>query len=549
MKRDSSNLILNYVRMHAGTFITTCLVGFIASFFNVLLPLSVGKFFELLYQEQSTKGKLLEMLSLPINDMQSFFIFFFSLIALRGVFGFFQNYLTAYTGERFIADLRVELFKAQLTMNLRHFEKRHLSRHLQKYTGDMRFIQKWMTKGVIGGPIDFFFLLFAFFALYQINPAVTLGLILAMFTAGIIMLFVSKIIGKSTERRSIERAKLLEFVANRLQRILSVKFFNREYVEVDRFKKSNDDFVATGKKTFVRQALLESLLPVMFFLIIVVVMWLSVKYNGTNSPSNSLTFMLVLLYLQGAFRRILRIPAIWNQAKVSFVSLDRQLLKTRERRANKQALDDTYGLINFNNVSLESDNEVLVSNFSTLVHPNTLAFFEVQNSEVRNSFLKVFGGADKLIEGEIKIDRDSLAEFNPFQIRKNFAYVSQSLPLIGYTVFEAVSFYTSDEKRDKVNRVLSSLRFHEQYSGDRLAILLQGEPPKLNSSDLLKLSFARAILTSKKTIILDNPFDGMDESTIVCISEVLNKLKQKRTIILMAPSCPDVLHFDKKVIV
>jgi ABC-type multidrug transport system ATPase subunit len=112
-----------------------------------------------------------------------------------------------------------------------------------------------------------------------------------------------------------------------------------------------------------------------------------------------------------------------------------------------------------------------------------------------------------------------------------------------------VSFYTLDEKRDKVNKVLSSLRFQEQYSGDRLAILLQGESPKLNSGDLLKLSFARAILTSKKTIILDNPFEGMDGPAIVCISEVLNKLKQKRTIILMAPSCPEVLHFDKKVIV
>ena len=549
MKRDSSNLILNYVRMHAGTFITTCLVGFIASFFNVLLPLSVGKFFELLYQEQSTKGKLLEMLSLPINDMQSFFIFFFSLIALRGVFGFFQNYLTAYTGERFIADLRVELFKAQLTMNLRHFEKRHLSRHLQKYTGDMRFIQKWMTKGVIGGPIDIFFLLFAFVALYQINAEVTLGLIASMFSAGIIMMVISRIIGKSTERRNNERGRLLEFVAQRLQGILSVKFFNREIVEVDRFKKNNDDFVATGKKTFVRQAFLESMLPIMFFLIIVVVMWLSVKFNGSNSPSNSLTFMLVLLYLQGAFRRILRLPAIWSQAKVSFDSLDRQLLKSRERRANKEALNDTYGLIKFNGVTLESGNQILVSNFSTLVHPNTVVFFQIENPEVRNSLLRVLGGTEKPAEGEIKIDNDSLADFNPFQIRKSLAYVSESLPLIGSTVFEAVSFYTTDEKRDKANKILTSLRFQEHYSGDRLAILLEGDQPKLNAGDALKLSFARAILTSKKTIILDNPFDGIDEATIISICEVLNKLKQKRTIIMMAPSCPGVLHFDKKVVV
>ena len=549
MKRDSSKLILNYVRSHAGAFIITCLVGFIASFFNVLLPLSVGKFFELLYHEHSSKGRLLEMLALRIFDMQSFFIFFFSLIALRGIFGFLQNYLTAYTGERFVADLRVELFKAQLTMNLRHFEKRHLSRHLQKYSGDMRFIQKWMTKGVIGGPIDIFFLLFAFVALYQINAEVTLGLIASMFSAGIIMMVVSRIIGKSTERRNNERGRLLEFVAQRLQGILSVKFFNREIVEVDRFKKNNDDFVATGKKTFVRQAFLESMLPIMFFLIIVVVMWLSVKFNGSNSPSNSLTFMLVLLYLQGAFRRILRLPAIWSQAKVSFDSLDRQLLKTRERRANKQGLDDTYGLIKFNGVTLESGNQILVSNFSTLVHPNTVVFFQIENPEVRNSLLRVLGGTEKPAEGEIKIDSDSLADFNPFQIRKSLAYVSESLPLIGSTVFEAVSFYTTDEKRDKANKILTSLRFQEHYSGDRLAILLEGDQPKLNAGDALKLSFARAILTSKKTIILDNPFDGIDEATIISICEVLNKLKQKRTIIMMAPSCPGVLHFDKKVVV
>lgn len=549
MKRDSARLVLNFIRSNAGLFIATCFVGIISSFLNVLLPLSVGKFFEILYQEQSTKGKLIDMLALRIQNVQGFFIFFFSLVLLRGLFGFFQNYLTAFAGDRFIANIRMELFKAQLTMNLRHFEKRHISRHLQKYTGDMRFIQRWITKGIIGGPVDVFFLSFSFFALYQINKPVTVGLILAIIVAGLIMYFVSSLIGQSTVDRSNERGRLMEFIAERLQAIQSIKYFNREFVELDRFEVLNKNFVASGKNNYRRQAFLESLLPVIFFMIISVVMWLSVKYNGTTSPSDALTFMLVLLYLQSPFRRILRVPAIWRQAKVAFESLNRQLNKSRERRANKASIDDAYGLIRFQDLTIESSQHILKSDFSTIVHPNTCAFFEIENPEIRRGLLRILGGVDSARSGNVFIDSSSIKDYNPFQIRKAFTFVSKNLPLVGENVFEAVSFYTTEEKRAKANKILDGLRFHEHFVNDRLAIQLKGDRPKLSETDVMKLSFARAILTSKKTIILDNPFEGLEESGIIAICEVLNKLKSKRTIILMASNCPNVLHVDKKVTV
>ena len=547
MKRDSAHLVLNFIRSNVTLFTVTFFVGIAASFFNVLLPLSVGKFFELLNSEESTKGKLIDMLQLHVDDMRSFFIFFFLLVALRGIVGFFQVYMVSYVGERFVADVRTELFKSQLTMSLKQFEKRHISRHLQKYTGDMRYIQKWITKGIIGGPIDLFFLCFSFFALYHLNRPVTLGLLGAMLVAGGVMFILSNVIGKTTEDRNNERGRLMQFITERLQAIQSIKYFNREFLELDRFKTMNASFVLSGKNIFRRQAFLESLLPVMFFLIIAVVMWLCVEYSSSSSSSDLLTFMLMLLYLQSPFRRLLRIPAIWRQAKIAFQSLDRQLTKSRERRANKTPIDDTYGLIRVQNLTLESNHHVLISDFSATIHPNTIAFFEVESQNIRDSFFKVLGGVELPRGGDVLIDSSSIRDFNPFQIRKAFTFVSKGLPLVGEHVFEAISFYTSEDKREKVTKLLDRLKFHEHFLNDRLKISLNGDRPRLSETDLIKLSFARAILTGKKTIILDNPFEGLDESGIIAICDVLNSLKSKRTIILISPTCPSFLHIDKKV--
>jgi ABC-type multidrug transport system fused ATPase/permease subunit len=363
------------------------------------------------------------------------------------------------------------------------------------------------------------------------------------------MYFVSNLIGQSTVDRNNERGRLMQFIAERLQGIQSIKYFNREFLELDRFEAINNNFVASGKNNYRRQALLESLLPVIFFIIISVVMWLSVEFNNSSSPSDALTFMLVLLYLQSPFRRILRVPAIWRQAKVAFESLNRQLNKSRERRASKEAINDTYGLIRFENLTIESSQHILKTDFSAVVHPNTCVLFEIENPEIRQGLLRILGGVASARSGDVLIDNASIKNYNPFQIRKAFTFVSRSLPLVGEKVFEAVSFYTADEKKERVYKVLDSLRFHDHLSNDRLAIQLKGDRPKLSDTDLMKLSFARAILTSKKTIILDNPFEGLEESGIIAICEVLNKLKSKRTIILMASNCPSVLHVDKKVTV
>ena len=546
MKR-STNPILSFVRSNLALISVTYTVGIIASFLNVLLPLSVGKFFEILYHEQSAKGRLIDLLAVDINDIPSFFIGFFILILLRGVFGFFQVYLTSLAGERFVSQIRFDLFKSQLTMSLKHFEKRHISRHLQKYAGDMRYFNRWITKGLIGGPVDFLILVFSFFALAQISLFTTVGLLISVLIIGTIMFFVSQMISSSTKNKSNVRGRLMQFVTDRLQGIQSVKFFNKEFVELGRFKELDQKFEKVSNGNNKRQAFLESVVPVFFFITISVVLWLTFIDTQVSSPSNAFTFILVLLYLQGPFKRLLRIPITWRQAKEAFSSYNRIVDQPRESRANKEVIDTTSGAIQFSSVEIVLNEESLLANFSASIPFNSIAFIQSEKAELRSKFLRIFGGVESPSSGEVSINGKPFCDFNPYQLRKTFTFVSEELPLVGETILEAISFYATEEKVEKVKRVLNSLGFKDDLLDSPIRSIGDNRYSGLNASDLLKLSFARAILTSKNVIILDNPFQGVADSEVKALCEVLHDLKKNRTIVLIAPTCPSYLHVNNRI--
>ena len=79
----TGNLIVKFFSRNKTLVLLTFVACITGSLLNVLLPLSIGKFYELLFQEGSTKVKLFDTLRIPVDPINSFFSFFLLLIGLK----------------------------------------------------------------------------------------------------------------------------------------------------------------------------------------------------------------------------------------------------------------------------------------------------------------------------------------------------------------------------------------------------------------------------------------------------------------------------------
>ncbi|MFY9779860.1 MAG: ABC transporter ATP-binding protein, partial [Candidatus Baltobacteraceae bacterium] len=159
-----------------------------------------------------------------------------------------QNYLTAWSGQRLIANLRVRLFARVLHLPLGEFDKWRPGEFLSRFTNDLALMtdavsislpQLFQTLitflGALGVMLyrDWLLTLFLFVFAPAVNYAV------ATFT---------RLISNNTKRAQDRIADLAANLSEVLQGERIVKAFGREPYEIDRFRDSNENYFGANMK-------------------------------------------------------------------------------------------------------------------------------------------------------------------------------------------------------------------------------------------------------------------------------------------------------------
>ena len=109
--------------------------------------------------------------------------------------------------------------------------------------------------------------------------------------------------------------------------------------------------------------------------------------------------------------------------------------------------------------------------------------------------------------------------------------VSSELPLIGSTVFETISYSRKEEKRDAALRLLNELGFRLENYESILDYPVFDGGKNLSAGQRKLLMIARALLTKKKIILLDEPFVDLDEDNKLKVVKMILKIKENHTIL------------------
>ncbi len=534
-------LIKWFLSKHKILFVFTIAYGILANLFVILIPVSLGKFFDFLFGYQSHRAAYLDKLPFSFWDTMPHYLWFLTaLIVLRFIFQFLQRYYTAVLGEKFVKELREKLFVQQLKIHTEVYDDRGTGRYLLRHSGDLKSIQNYLTRGIIRFATDVILLLMAILFLLSINTTVFLVITLGFVFTVIVVYFLNKTLFKTSVKRRNTRSGLLSFVSRQLQTTKAIKAFNKEATEIGKYNKRSLKLYQSSVAFQKIYNLIYTLIPALLYGVLVVVLFyiyeIKLQEKTLFNAGEMLGFILLFITILPIFRRVIRVATVWELGNISFGKLINVFhLPTEIPIQSKKPFIFKKGELVFKNVSFSyKDEQHLFKNLNFKVKPNFINQIKLSNGQGKTTLVKLLAGLYLPNKGEIFYDNQPISQLDIKSLRKKVTFVSDEFSLIGKTVFEVISYSRSKEKRVKAQQIIDYFQ-NNIPSSMKLSLDDKVKERGLNLSKSQKkmLLYARAALSNKPIIVIEEPIRNLEKNTKKNILTWLSEVKNKKTIVFL----------------
>lgn len=282
---------------------------------------------------------------------------------------------------------------------------------------------------------------------------------------------------------------------------------------------------------------MQALYPYLLYVALLVMLW--VAYNSFNEAgsgvdgSSLITFIMLVMSIIPVYRRLLKVNMIWISGNISMSKLIGLLNAPEENKAKESGSQQLKGKIIFDSVTFRYNDKIVLKNKSFEINPGEIVLLEGEQGSGKSTIFKLLTGLYPLHSGEIKIDGKSIKDISKYTLRKNIAVVSDNLPLLGKTVFEVISYSRKDKKRKPAAALLRALGFEGANDDVLLNKQVLDGGRNLSAGERKLLAIARAFLTDKKIMLLDEPFNDLENTSRIKVVSYIESMKGKHTFIVV----------------
>lgn len=266
---SKKNLIHFFISKHRLLVLATLVASFLSNFITVLIPISIGKYYDLVFGFHTHRSQILNWLPWNFGDhITGFLVLFIGLVLFKMLVDFCERYYTGMVGEKFVWEIRNQLFDHQLKLPLSIYDSKGSGKYLLRFSGDLRSIQNYLTKGVIRFISDCTLIVLTLGILFLFHYQLGLLLLaLIIFPIISIILLNRPLIAITREKRNA-KSGLLSFVSRSLRAINSIQAFNKEFTETKKYKKRSDKLYQKSIAYLKIQSLIRALIPGLLYIIL-----------------------------------------------------------------------------------------------------------------------------------------------------------------------------------------------------------------------------------------------------------------------------------------
>ncbi len=452
-----------------------------------------------------------------------------------------QGYLTAWSGQKLIASLRVRLFERTLRMPMQDFDTWRPGEFIARFNTDLMLMtdalsislpQFFVTLVTLCASVAYMLYIDWLLALFLFVFAPVVNLVVAAFT---------RLISASTKRSQEQIADLSANLSEVLQGERIVKAFGREDYEVERFGRSNESYFGAYMKVLQLGMTQTPIVAMIITTALLAIMAFSVREAIVGRMSSGQVFQFWTLVVL-AINPLNRLASFVGDISKGLIGTARVFeildLPIEERGGDRLPKRAIAGRLAFEHVrfSYKPGNPPVLHDLSATVEAGEVVALVGPSGAGKTTIVNLVPRFYEPQAGRISLDGIDLGAIPLGELRAAIAIVPQEPMLFSGTIAENIRYGRLDASAAEVEAAAREANAQEFI----LDLPLGYETPvgdrglRLSGGQRQRISIARAVLRDPRILILDEATSALDSHSERLIETALDRLLPGRTTLIIA---------------
>ncbi len=473
------------------------------------------------------------------------------LIFYRGIFTYVNTVYTQWIGQNAMKDIRMKLYEKMLALDMSFFNRTPVGKLVTRITNNVEDLNELLTSGIvalIGDAIRFVGIIII---LYVLNPKLALITYIAIPILAIITWIFSKYARKLYLNLKNKLTELNIFLQETLAGARIIQIFNQEEKIKKDMKKYSQNYYIAAKKSIIVNTLYRPGVSFITSLTTAIIIYFG-SYSIIKSLITFGSLIAYIQYLKYLFQPIIDFSDKYNVFQSAMSSMDNineifsEEIQLKDPK-NPRELKNVSGKVTFANVvfSYKKDNKIVKDVSCEREQGKTTAvvgFTGAGKTTLISLLLRFYDPQ----QGKICLDNIDIRELKQSSLRSNIAVVLQDSFIFSGTVRYNITL-GKEYPEEKIRSVIKNVNLDKvlsKYSKGLDHKILEGGAT-LSEGEKQLISFARALITDPKILILDEATANIDPHTESLIQDAMKKLLSNRTSMVIAHRLSTIKNADK----
>jgi len=460
---------------------------------------------------------------------------------VTGLLTYCFTHVMGQVGQRFVFDLRRNLFAHMQRLSLRFHDRQRTGDLTARLTSEVQAIQDMIANGLIMLGSNFFLLTGMLALMFWLSWRMALAtLSVAPLLLWVVFRYTRRLKVAAREARLSTR-RMAALAHETLASIRIVQGLAQEEQQDERFQERSEGNLQAYLETVRYQAQVTPLVDALAAVGLMIVMWYGATQvlDGVMTTGDVVIFFAYVTGFYSPMKALARFSYLFNRASIGAEGVA-EVMSIRSELADRKGARPAprlQGAIDLRRVSFEYEpgRPVLCDLNLSIVAGEKIAIVGATGAG-KSTLVSLIPRFYDPTQGTVCIDGEDIRDFTVNSVREQISLVLQDSLLFSGTVRENIAFGRPDATDEEIftaARLANADEFIQDLPNGYDSIVSE-RATTLSGGQKQRIAIARAILRDAPILILDEPTSSLDAAAEHAVMEALGHAAAARTTIIIA---------------